>query len=199
MLNKIKHIIKQIITFLHHPFMSVYMFSKGNKRFYIGSRLYLNKFKYLEFGNNFYLGNDCRILFVENYGGKNYKPSLKIGHNCTMENRFTALCADSIEIQENCLIASDVFITTENHGINPEISENYANQPLTTKPVVIEKGCWLGEKVCILPGVRLGERSIVATGAVVTKSFPSFCLVGGVPAKLLKRYNQQTHKWEKVS
>ena len=50
----------------------------------------------------------------------------------------------------------------------------------------------------IMPGVTLGDRCVVAAGAVVTNSFPEKCLVAGVPARLIKRYNSQTKTWENV-
>ena len=49
-----------------------------------------------------------------------------------------------------------------------------------------------------MPGVTLGERCIVAAGAVVTKSFPSYTMIAGVPAKAIKRYNFTTHSWERI-
>ena len=53
-------------------------------------------------------------------------------------------------------------------------------------PVIIEDGCWLGANVTVLKGVTLGRGSVVAAGAVVTKSFPPYSVIGGVPAKLIK-------------
>lgn len=53
-------------------------------------------------------------------------------------------------------------------------------------PIVIGKKCWLGANVVILPGVSLGDNVIVAAGSVVTKSFGSYLVIGGVPAKILK-------------
>ncbi len=118
-----------------------------------------------------------------------------MGSNITIGNRFTALSAAPINIGDNCLIASDVMITSENHGLNPEISESYADNPLNTAPVHIGKGCWIGEKAIILPGVTIGNRCIIAAGAVVNKSFPAYTLIAGVPAKSIKRYDFEQHEW----
>ena len=82
--------------------------------------------------------------------------------------------------------------------MNPELSESYATIPLEAKKVVIENGCWIGEKVSILPGVRIGKRSIVAANAVVTKSIPQYSIVAGIPAKVIKKYNFETHAWEGI-
>ena len=82
--------------------------------------------------------------------------------------------------------------------MDPEYGESYGITPLISKQVIIGEGCWIGEKAIILPGVELGKRCIVAAGAVVTKSFPAYSLVGGVPAKVLKKYNFDYHSWESV-
>ena len=53
-------------------------------------------------------------------------------------------------------------------------------------PIVIGDDCWIGTRAIILPGVHIGKQSIVAAGAVVTRSFPDRSILGGVPARLLK-------------
>ena len=69
------------------------------------------------------------------------------------------------------------------HIIDVKDEEKLPNQDA---PVIIEDGCWLGANITILKGVTLGRGSVVAAGAVVTKSFPPYSIVGGVPAKLIK-------------
>ena len=131
-------------------------------------------------------------------GGGQYEPSITIGNHVCIEAGFSALSAAPIVIEDNCLFASNIIVTSENHGMNPEIADSYADTPLEGKPVHIGKGCWIGEKASIMPGVTLGERCVVAANAVVTKSFPAYSLVGGVPAKLLKRYDFELHSWIRV-
>ena len=69
------------------------------------------------------------------------------------------------------------------HIIDVTDEEKLPNQDAT---VTIEDGCWVGANVTILKGVTLGRGSVVAAGAVVTKSFPPYSVIGGVPAKLIK-------------
>lgn len=133
-----------------------------------------------------------------NIGGGYYEPGIIIGNNVYIAYHFTTMAAASIIIGDNSLIASGVVITSENHGTNPEIAESYADTPLEAKPVAIGRGCWIGENAIITPGVTLGDRCIVAAGAVVTNSFPAYSMVGGVPAKLIKIYNLEKHEWERV-
>ena len=191
----LKSLIKQGITMLIHPLVSLKLIFSGSKNFSIGSGMMINKRKYLRIGNNTHIGRDSRFLFVKCYGGQSYNPSVEIGSNVSIGNRFSALSAAKIVIEDNALIASDVLITSENHGMDPEITDSYATTPLDAREVHIGKGCWLGEKVSIMPGVTLGERTIVAANAVVTKSFPDHCIIGGIPAKIIKKYDFEGHRW----
>ena len=87
-----------------------------------------------------------------------------------------------IYIGDNVLIGSHVVLATINHGLEPE--ERSDNRP---SPIHIEKGAWIGSNVTVLPGVTIGEYAAVGAGAVVTKDVPPRTVVGGVPAKIIKR------------
>jgi lipopolysaccharide O-acetyltransferase len=126
------------------------------------------------------------------------KPQINIGSGCYICHFFTVLNASEVNIGNNVLIASYVMISSENHGMNPEAEVPYLKQPLESIPVVIKDGCWIGEKVCILPGVTIGEKCIIGAGSVVTKSIPDYCIAVGNPAKVIKKYNFNTHQWDSV-
>ena len=82
-------------------------------------------------------------------------------------------------------IAPNVGIISANHELED-------NRQHVIKDVYIDKYCWIGFGAVILPGVRLGEYTIVAAGSVVTKSFEDgFCVIGGSPAKLIKRLDRR--------
>ncbi len=195
---KVKDLVKSILTFIYHPIVTIKLVRGGGRNIYIGPQMTINKIKHLHIGKGFSVGRNSRFLFIEKYHGGEYSPGVRFGNNITIGNRFSLLSGAPIIVEDNCLIASDVLITSENHGTNPETSDSYAMTPLTCAPVKIGKGCWLGEKVMVMPGVTLGDRCIAAAGAVITKSFPSGSMVGGIPAKLIKRYNYETHEWEKT-
>lgn len=87
----------------------------------------------------------------------------------------------TITIGKGCHIAPNVGIITTNH--DPKDPSKH----LDGKDISIGPSCWIGMNAVILPGVILGENTVVAAGAVVTKSFPQgHCIVGGVPAKIIR-------------
>lgn len=87
-----------------------------------------------------------------------------------------------IYLGEGTYIAPNVGLITQNHNL-----ENL-NEHDTAEDIYLGKSCWVGMNSVILPGIKLGDNTIVAAGAVVTKSFPEGnCVIGGVPAKLIKK------------
>lgn len=109
----------------------------------------------------------------------------------------------SVSIDDNTLIASKVFITDHNHGSYSGDNQDSPNsvpveRRLISSPVSIGKNVWIGENVCILPGVRIGDGSIIACNSVVTKDIPKETIAAGSPAKPIKIYNQSTKKWSRL-
>jgi len=92
----------------------------------------------------------------------------------------------TITVGKNCHVAPNVGIITTNHDIcNPA-------KHVKGEDIVISNDCWIGMNAMILSGVILGEHTIVAAGAVVTKSFPEgYCVIGGTPAKIIKCLDKQ--------
>lgn len=197
-MRKIKRLIKIVLTYIRHPFFSAHLIKNKAHSFVIGNCKQLKGIKYVTLGNNVTICNGLRILALRSYENAQYNPTINISDNVYSAFNLTIMAAAPITIGESTLIASDVVITSENHGIDPLYSDSYASTPLVAKPVTIGKGCWIGEKSIILPGVNLGDRCIVAAGSIVTKNFPDYSMVGGVPAKVIKRYNLETHLWERI-
>ena len=82
------------------------------------------------------------------------------------------------------MIAPFCYIVDSNHGML--LDKPFNLQPNTTNPVAIGDNVWIGTHSLILPGVKIGSNSIIASGSVVTKSVPSGVVVGGNPAKIIK-------------
>lgn len=140
----------------------------------------------------------CRLAVYGNSDRK--QPSIKIGDGCYIGFNTTILSAaeGTVTIGDNVLFASNIIVTNENHGTDPENPIPYMNQRLSFQSVTIGDGSWIGEQVCILPGVSIGKKCVVGAGSIVTKSIPDYCVAVGNPAKIIKKYNFSTHQWERI-
>lgn len=110
--------------------------------------------------------------------------NLYIGDNTWIGPRCIISVSSSIKIGSNCDIAPNVYIGTGTHEITPT-KDRIADIEIS-RDIKIGNGCWLCVNSSILPGVIIGEKSVIAAGAVVTKHIDKMTLVGGVPAKLIK-------------
>ena len=107
------------------------------------------------------------------------------------------MIADKCRIGKNTILAHNVSIITENHGVDIENTVPLHAQKLRTGPCFIGSNCWIGCNVVMLPGSAIGNNSIVAANAVVNKKFPDNCMIGGIPARILKIYDFNKHSWIK--
>lgn len=94
-------------------------------------------------------------------------------------------CSGYVEIGNNVMMGPRVNLLAENHNAE-RVDVPMKSQGVTRKAIVIKDDCWLGANSTVLAGVTIGEGSIVAAGAVVTKDVPAFSIVGGVPARVIK-------------
>lgn len=111
----------------------------------------------------------------------NFGKFIQIGKNVFINHACTFLDMGGITIEDNVLIGPKVNLITENHPLDPT-----DRKALIAKPIIIKQNAWIGAAATILPGVTVGENSIVAAGAVVSKDVPDNVVVGGIPAKLIK-------------
>lgn len=110
---------------------------------------------------------------------------LSIGYDTWIGHEVLIVGGDaSVSIGAACDIAPRATLVTGSHQINPE-GPHVAGKGYSL-PITIRDGCWIGAGAIILGGTTIGERSIVAAGAVVNGNFPAGCLIGGVPARILK-------------
>jgi len=112
---------------------------------------------------------------------------------------------ESVAIGDRVLIASGVFISDHNHGYYGDAPEHSspliapAERPYQRIPVAIEDDVWLGEHVCVLPGVHIGKGAIIGAGSVVTSSVPAYTICAGVPARVIRRFDFQLNRWVAVT
>src|SRR5207249_2614346 len=119
----------------------------------------------------------------------------------TLLNGALIMAEERIEIGSHCLISWNVGIADSDfHPLEPAqrlidaqaLAPFYKDRParpkLETRPVKIGNNVWIGMHAIILKGVTIGENSVVAAGAVVTKSVPANCVVAGNPAVVVKKF-----------
>jgi len=112
----------------------------------------------------------------------NYGKHTRIGKNVFINFDCVFLDLGGIIIEDNVMIAPRVSLLTEGHPISPENRHS-----LVAKPIHIKRNVWIGASATILQGVTIGENSVVASGAVVSENVPDNTIVGGIPAKIIKK------------
>jgi acetyltransferase-like isoleucine patch superfamily enzyme len=157
--------------------------------------------KYIDFGSKLTTGVGCRF---EAYNNQKSKKSLIFGKNIQLNDYVHITAMNNVVIGDNVLMASKIYISDCSHGFysgeetdsSPEqypIDRNY-----NISEVIIEDNVWLGEFVSVLPGVTIGKGAIIGSNSVVTKDIPANTIAVGSPAKVIKKYNFKTKRWEIV-
>jgi acetyltransferase-like isoleucine patch superfamily enzyme len=142
----------------------------------------------ISIGNNVSIGAYSRLIVSTSLN--NLGEFIKIGDNVGIGEFAYLGGAGGLEIGDDCIIGQYLSCHPENHqSENLDISIRL--QGVTRLGIRIGKNCWIGSKATILDGVVIGDGCIIAAGAVVTKSFPANCVLGGVPAKIIKQRNQK--------
>ena len=118
---------------------------------------------YTDFGKNIHLGKN---VFINS--------------DCKFQDQ------GGIFIDDGALIGHGVVLATLNHDLNPE-----KRQQLHPGPIHIGKNVWIGANAVICAGVTIGDNAVVAAGAVVVRNVDAYTVVGGVPAKLLKKIESE--------
>jgi Acetyltransferase (isoleucine patch superfamily) len=151
-------------------------------------------------GDNVRIGPNCS-WFV---GHKvSTDASLVVGNNVSLGYRGMISVVTTVTIGDRTMLAGGVSIfDNPSHPISPR--KRFHHEPIDlddAKPVVIGRNCWLGGGAVILRGVTIGDNSIVAAGSIVTKPIPANVLAGGVPATILREFDDDTiaSDWEAVA
>lgn len=108
--------------------------------------------------------------------------NIKLGRNVFINSGCCFQDQGGIELGDGCMIGHQVVIATLNHDLMPE-----RRASMIPARVTLGRNVWVGAHATILPGVTIGDNSVVAAGAVVTKDVPANCVAAGVPARVVKR------------
>lgn len=136
------------------------------------------------------VGENCYIEppFHSNWGGKH----VHLGNNVYFNFNATLVDDTHIYIGDSTLIGPNVTLATAGHPILPELREKALQFNL---PIHIGKNCWLGTGVIVLPGVTIGDNTVIGAGSVVTKDIPANVVAVGNPCKVLREINEHDKEY----
>lgn len=140
----------------------------------------------------------ARMETVTEYRGQRFDPKLTIGDRTSIGQNFHVVACGDLVIGRDVTISGNVFIADCFHSYE-EINANSMDQKLCFQKTGIGDYSFIGYGAAIQAGAVLGKQCIVGANAVVLKGcYPDYSVLTGVPAKVVKRYNSETKKWEQV-
>jgi acetyltransferase-like isoleucine patch superfamily enzyme len=154
--------------------------------------------RYIQVGSRSTIKAHAWLSAIPMYAGRRYDPKLTIGSDVYIGHHACITCIDRVDIADGCVLSEQVYIADSFHGIDPR------DGPIMKRPlgsngaVLLGRGTFLGYRASVLSGVTLGEHCIVGAHAVVTRSFPAFTMVAGIPARPIKTYNHERGEWIRV-
>lgn len=151
--------------------------------------------RYIEISSKVHISSNSWLAAIVK---SDVKPTIKIGKETTIARFAHFVSCNEINIGEYVLIAEKVYITDNLYSFD-DISIPLKFQPLKSLGrVVIGDNTWIGENVCII-GVSIGKRCVIGSNSVVLSDIPDYSVAVGSPARVIKTFNHDLNKWEKVS
>lgn len=167
--------------------------------------------QYMSVGDHVKFGPYCQLAAITEYPGpwlrlpdvkvdlQRFEPMIRIGNRVTASSGLHIFSQCSVFIEDGVGFGPNVFINDASHG-HECVDIPFTWQPLQDIAAVsIGRGCWIAANVVIMPGVHIGEQSIIGANSVVTESIPPYCIAVGAPAKVIKRWNVGAQAWEKIT
>lgn len=182
MIFKIFWILRGLI---YKPFFGKFGFPS-----YIGKPVFIGNFKKIFIGKRVRIFPGARIEVIGNDASIVFEDNISIGQNLHITS------ATNLVIGKNTTIAENVFITSVEHNYQ-EVGVHIMEQKNIIKKTQIGENCFIGYGTVIQAGTILGRQCIVGANAVVRGEFPDYSVIVGVPARIVKRYDEKSGVWRK--
>ena len=162
---------------------------------YLGAQPQLYGTAGLAIGDRVNIGRRARL---ETHRTERGQGQLSIGSGANIGNDFHAGAALRVLIGRNCMFASGVTILDHDHDFGNPLDPVRCADGVVAAPTVIEDNVFLGERVVLLKGVRIGNGCVIGANSVVTQDVPPFTMAAGAPARALRRFSESTGRWERI-
>ena len=177
----------------------------GWNKAYVGRGSRVIGTRFISVRGSMSVGRYTWIEAVTEFGGERYCPEIQFGDGFHASERLHVSANNYIEIGDNCLFGSCVYVSDHNHGSYKGDVQSHPNEPpgvrklVSHGSVVIGSNVWIGDNVTIVGPVRVGDGVVIGANSFVAHDVPDNVIVGGVPAKILKEFNFTNGKWEIVA
>ncbi len=179
--------IKRVFNFFYSQWICCRI---NNRKLYFKKPInYICGENYIAIADGTIFGRMAVITAWNCYKQQNFMPKKFIGEHCSFGDYIHITAINNISIGNNVLTGRWVTIADNAHGKSDFIDLQIPPEErelVSRGPVIIGDNVWIGDKATILPGVTIGMGSIIGANSVVSKDVPSFCVVGGNPAKIIK-------------
>lgn len=163
-------------------------------------------------GDNIWLGPGSLLIALTRYPGaamqnperpvampQRFESKIVLGHRVTATGELQIAAHSEVIVEDDVLFATNVNLTDGLHGYH-NADEPFKYQPIfKIAPIVIRRGCWIGQNVVVMPGVTIGEQTIVGANSVVTENLPAQCIAVGNPARVIRRWDATMREWAAVT
>lgn len=163
----------------------------------VGKHSYIAPQTFVQRKKNLFLGNNVRIYPGLRAEMTKESAQIVIGDNTSIGQNFHIVSYDSVlKIGKDTTISGNVFVSNVNHDYS-KLGVHILEQDMIKKDTIIGENCFIGYGAVILPGTKLGRQCIVGANAVVSGVFPDYCVLAGVPASIVKIYDEEKQQWVK--
>ena len=121
-----------------------------------------------------------------------------IGNRVAAIAGLQVLAHQCITIGDDVMLANNVFLCDALHGYEHARFPYKYQGMFRIQPIKIGRGCWVGQNVVVMPGVTVGEMSIIGANSVVTRNIPSYSIAVGAPARVIKKWDDTAGDWVSV-